>query len=92
MKPSEEESKGNDSEVPKETPPQPTPDSEIVANLALIDRAVATLEPRFTHRVLRSLTSLKKKLTIKVLKDAIEQAFPAGMPSSSPFCKLRDAL
>ncbi len=63
-------------EEPKKVPPSPV--SEIKSNVALIERAVATLEPRFTHRVLRSLTTLRKKLDNKVLRDAIEDIFPSG--------------
>jgi len=72
----EEESKQEQTEEEKE-PIQQSPTEEILANLALVDRAVSTLEPRFTHRVLRSLTSLRKKLDGKVLKDAIQQAYLA---------------
>jgi hypothetical protein len=81
MKQSEEDKKQEQPEETKEikeTTPQLTPASEIVANLGLIDRAVSTLEPRFTHRVLRSLTSLRKKLSSKVLEDAIKQSYLAG--------------
>lgn len=65
-------------EETKKAPPSPV--SEIKSNVALIERAVATLEPRFTHRVLRSLTTLRKKLDDKVLRDAIEEIFPSGSP------------
>lgn len=58
--------------------------SEILNNIALIGRAVATVEPRFTTRVLRTLTSLRKKVTKPVLKDAIERAFPKGCTSLAP--------
>lgn len=81
MKGSEEEKKQEQTEENKEdeeSAPEQTPAAEIVTNLSLVDRAVSTLEPRFTHRVLRSLTSLRKKLNIKVLMDAIDLAYPAG--------------
>ena len=55
-----------------------TPVAEIKANVVLIERAVSTLEPRFTHRVLRSLAHLRKKLDDKVLGDAISQVYVAG--------------
>jgi len=54
------------------------PTVEIKANIALIERAVAELEPRFTHRVLRSLTALRKRIDNKVLQDAIKENYPAG--------------
>jgi len=52
--------------------------AEILANIALIGRAVATIEPRFTTRVLRTLTTLRKKLTRPALKVALTRAFPKG--------------
>lgn len=55
------------------------PTVEIKANIALIERGVAELEPRFTHRVLRSLTALRKRIDSKVLRDAIEENYPAGV-------------
>jgi len=59
------------------TPPL-SPVSEIKANVALIERAVSTLEPRFTIRVLRSLTALRKRLDDKALCDAISEVYPQG--------------
>ena len=70
---------------PSETKPSVaplSPTAEIKANVAFIERGVSTLEPRFTHRVLRTLTSLRKKLNWKVLRDAIEGVYPAGESSS----------
>ena len=63
----------------KEKPVPPTPTAEIKSNIALIERAVADLEPRFTHRVLRSLTALRKRLDNKILRDAIEENYPPGV-------------
>jgi len=57
-------------------PTPPTPTAEIKSNIALIGRAVADLEPRFTHRVLRSLTALRKRLDNKILHDAVEENYP----------------
>ncbi|CAK9786175.1 putative 26S proteasome regulatory subunit [Cutaneotrichosporon oleaginosum] len=65
----------------KETKAEPAPpvltvEDEILNNIALIGRTVATAEPRYTTRVLRTLTHLRKKLTKPALKDALERAFP----------------
>ncbi|KAI0741586.1 diphenol oxidase-A2 [Daedaleopsis nitida] len=51
--------------------------AEIKATVVLIERAVhvSTLEPRFTHRVLRSLTHLGRKLDDKILRDAIQAIY-----------------
>ncbi|KAG8908880.1 26S proteasome non-ATPase regulatory subunit, partial [Tulasnella sp. 417] len=51
--------------------PAPTPAEEVRANLQLIERAVSTLEPRYTARVLRSLTTLRKKLDAKTLAEVV---------------------
>ena len=59
------------------TPPL-LPVSEIKSNVTLIERAVSTLEPRFTIRVLRSLTALRKRLDDKALCDAISEVYPQG--------------
>ena len=67
-----------DKEVKEPTPP-PTPAAEIKSNIALIEKAVWSLEPRFTHRVLRSFTSLRKKLDDTVLREAIQEVYPTGI-------------
>lgn len=58
--------------------PPLSPVSEIKSNVTLIERAVSTLEPRFTIRVLRSLTALRKRLDDKALCDAISEIYPQG--------------
>lgn len=63
----------------EETKPKPpTPVAEIKTNVALIDRAVATMEPRFTHRVLRTLATLRKKIDATVLHTAIVEVYGQG--------------
>ena len=59
--------------------PPPTPVAIIKTNIALIERAVTTLEPRFTHRVLRNLAGLRKRIDDKVLRDAIKDVYGNGM-------------
>ena len=59
-------------------PSPPSPETEIRNNVALIERAVSTLEPRFTHRVLRNLASLRKRATSSVLRNAVESIYPKG--------------
>lgn len=60
-----------------ETPPL-SPVAEMKSNVALIERAVSTLEPRFTIRVLRSLTALRKRLDDKALCDAVSEVYSQG--------------
>lgn len=76
MKSSEDKSK---KEEETEAVPAPlTPFAELKANIALIERAVTTLEPRFTHRVLRSLTAQRRKVDDKVLRNVIEDVYSKG--------------
>jgi 26S proteasome regulatory subunit N3 len=79
MKPAEDapakEEKKEEAEEKKEPP---TPVEEIKANAALLEKAVASLEPRFTHRVLRTLTALRKKIDDSVLRTAINEIYTKG--------------
>ncbi|RPD77103.1 hypothetical protein L226DRAFT_533105 [Lentinus tigrinus ALCF2SS1-7] len=76
------EEKKEEKTTTEEKKPVPlTPVAEIKANVALIERAVSTLEPRFIHRVLRSLMHLRKKLDDKVLRDAIQAIYPTDSPA-----------
>ncbi|KAJ7266941.1 PCI domain-containing protein [Mycena haematopus] len=70
-------------EEKKEEPPKPppTPVQEIKYNVVLIERAVATLEPRFAHRTLRTLTALRKRLDDVVLRNAVEEVFVKDTPT-----------
>lgn len=89
MKPAGGKAKETNEENTKEEaetkPTPPTPVAEIKANILLIERGVSSLEPRFTHRVLRTLTSLRKRIDDTVLRHAIEEAYPKGMDSYSRF-------
>ncbi|KAH9478555.1 putative 26S proteasome non-ATPase regulatory subunit 3 [Psilocybe cubensis] len=84
MKPAE--SKQVEEEKPQEErKPVPVhPLAEIKSNVALIDRAVTTLEPRFTHRVLRTLTALRKRIDASILRNAVESIYSKGwIPAAS---------
>ncbi|KAM6503623.1 PCI domain containing protein [Amanita muscaria] len=61
-----------------------TPLQEVKHNVSLIDRAVLTLEPRFIHRVLRTLTSLRKKVDDTIIRTAIEEIYPKDHPAKKP--------
>jgi hypothetical protein len=84
MKPAEKTKDDNKKDGKKEedkkedNKPPPSPVADIKSNIALIERAVSTFEPRFTHRVLRTLTSLRKRIDDKVLRDAIEELYLKG--------------
>lgn len=77
MKTADEKNKKVEDSEPAPTPP-PTPFAELKANIALIERAVTTLEPRFTHRVLRSLTAQRRKVDDKILRSVIEDVYSKG--------------
>ncbi|KIY47430.1 hypothetical protein FISHEDRAFT_66128 [Fistulina hepatica ATCC 64428] len=75
MKPADEKKADESKPAPVPAPP-PSPVAEIKANVTLIERAVSTMEPRFTHRVLRTLAGLRKQLNDTVLYDAIDGIYP----------------
>jgi 26S proteasome regulatory subunit N3 len=54
---------------------------EIKQNLTLINRAVHNLEPRFTARVLRTLTGLRKKLYREALQEVVNDVYPKSQSS-----------
>jgi len=77
MKTADEKDKTTTEEAKETIPKRPlTPSEEIRVNSILIERGVATLEPRFTHRVLRTLTALRKKADSKAMKEAISAMYP----------------
>jgi 26S proteasome regulatory subunit N3 len=82
MKPAaDDKPKGDKNEEQDQADTKPTPPSplaEIKFNIALLEKAVSTLEPRFTRRVLRTFTTLRKKLDDGILRDAIEETYPKG--------------
>lgn len=51
---------------------------DIASNFVLLERAVAQFDSRFTLRALRSISSLRKRLTPQVLTDAILSYYPQG--------------
>ncbi|PPQ81491.1 hypothetical protein CVT25_015663 [Psilocybe cyanescens] len=75
MKPADDK-KVEEENGKEESKPAPLhPLVEIKNNVALIDRAVTTLEPRFTHRVLRTLTALRKRIDASILRNAVEAIY-----------------
>ena len=51
------------------------PDPDIKSNFLLLERAVSQFDPRFTLRVLRSISSLRKQLTADVLGPVITDTY-----------------
>lgn len=57
--------------------------TELKASLALLHRGVELFEPRFSARVLRTLTTTRRKLSkehdgLKVLREVLEETYPKG--------------
>ncbi|KAI1344423.1 proteasome regulatory subunit C-terminal-domain-containing protein [Xylariaceae sp. FL0016] len=57
--------------------------TDIKSNFALLDRAVALFDSRFTLRALRSISSLRKRLTPDILAQVIAETFHPTSPSAS---------
>ena len=55
---------------------------EIRSNFALLERAVAQFDTRFTLRALRSISSLRKRLTDRVLCTVIVVTYSAKNPTA----------
>ncbi|KAJ5162371.1 hypothetical protein N7492_007763 [Penicillium capsulatum] len=56
---------------------------DIKTNFTLLDRAVAHFDPRFTLRVLRSISSMRKHITLEVLAEVIVETYPASSSTAS---------
>lgn len=63
--------------------------ADIKTNFTLLERAVAQFDPRFTLRVLRSISSMRKHITSDVLSEVIVETYP---PSSLTASFLLDAV
>ncbi|KAI1441349.1 proteasome regulatory subunit C-terminal-domain-containing protein [Annulohypoxylon stygium] len=57
--------------------------TDIKSNFALIDRAVTLFDARFTLRALRSISSLRKRLTPDILAQVIAETFSPTSPSAN---------
>lgn len=54
------------------------PSTDIKANYALLERAVSHFDARFTLRVLRSISSIRKNLSSDLLAQVIIETYPAS--------------
>lgn len=71
-----------DKESKDAAPKKLTPAQEIKANVALIERGVGSMEPRFAHRALRNLTALRKSLTAEAIAQAIDENLVKDGPAA----------
>ncbi|KAK4107399.1 hypothetical protein N656DRAFT_720174 [Canariomyces notabilis] len=60
-----------------------TMNADIKSNFALLDRAVALFDARFSLRALRSISSIRKRLTPDILAQVVSETYPSSSPSSS---------
>ncbi|RDW86136.1 proteasome regulatory particle lid subunit RPN3 [Aspergillus mulundensis] len=56
---------------------------DIKTNFTFLERAVTHFDPRFTLRVLRSISSMRKQITSDVLAEAIVGAYPKSSTTAS---------
>ncbi|KAI1174751.1 putative proteasome regulatory particle subunit [Nemania sp. FL0916] len=66
--------------------------TDIKSNFALLDRAVTLFDSRFTLRALRSISSLRKRLTPEILSQAIAETFPPTSASAGVAKQLLAAI
>ncbi len=57
--------------------------ADIKSNFVLLERAVTQFDPRFTLRVLRSISSVRKQLTADVLAQVITETYHNSTPTST---------
>lgn len=57
--------------------------TDIKTNFTLLERAVAHFDPRFTLRVLRSISSMRKHITSDVLAEVLVESYPPSSPTAS---------
>ncbi|TDZ38293.1 putative 26S proteasome regulatory subunit rpn3 [Colletotrichum trifolii] len=66
--------------------------ADIKSNFALLDRAVALFDARFTLRALRSISTIRKRLTPDILAQVIVETFPANAASGNVAKQLLAAI
>ncbi|KAL8306799.1 hypothetical protein RB597_001387 [Gaeumannomyces tritici] len=79
--PVESESRKNQDVDMKDESSRKTKD--IKSNFALLEKAVAHFDARFSLRALRSISSLRKRLTSDIIAQAIVETFPATVVSGN---------
>ncbi|RAL06381.1 proteasome regulatory particle lid subunit RPN3 [Aspergillus ibericus CBS 121593] len=70
-------------EAEPEVDPKVKAIQDIKTNFTLLDRAVTHFDPRFTLRVLRSISSMRKHITGDGLAEVIEETYPATNVTAS---------
>src|SRR5690349_1813617 len=65
---------------------------DIKSNFALLDRAVALFDARFTLRALRSISSIRKRLTPGILAQAISETYLSSSTSANVAKQMLQAI
>ncbi|OGM45974.1 proteasome regulatory particle subunit (RpnC) [Aspergillus bombycis] len=79
-----EGAEGDESQKPEpEVDPRAKAIQDIKTNFTLLERAVAHFDPRFTLRVLRSISSMRKHITSDVLAEILVESYPPSSPTVS---------
>ncbi|OGE54263.1 hypothetical protein PENARI_c006G05817 [Penicillium arizonense] len=73
----------DDAEKEPEIDPTTKAIQDIKTNFTLLERAVAHFDPRFTLRVLRSISSMRKHITPEVLAEVIVDTYTASNSTAS---------
>ncbi|BCS05093.1 proteasome regulatory particle lid subunit RPN3 [Aspergillus luchuensis] len=76
-----EGAEGEDAEP--EVDPKTKAIQDIKTNFTLLERAVTHFDPRFTLRVLRSISSMRKHITGDVLAEVIEETYSSSSVTAS---------
>lgn len=66
--------------------------NDIKSNFALLDRAVALFDARFSLRALRSISSIRKRLTPDILAQAISETYPSSSASANVARQMLEAI
>lgn len=64
--------------------------SDIKGNFPLLERAVTLFDARFSLRALRSISSIRKRLTPDVLSQVITETYPSTSPSAKSLLEALD--
>lgn len=73
---------GSDEPVEPQVDPVEQAVTDIKSNFALLDRAVALFDARFSLRALRSISLIRKRLTPDIIARAIVETYPATSASA----------
>jgi 26S proteasome regulatory subunit N3 len=66
--------------------------NDIKSNFALLDRAVALFDARFSLRALRSISSIRKRLTPEILAQAISETYLSSSASANVARQMLEAI